>query len=254
MLKRKNTGKDFESYMQYVYSTLLNLRGENIQVSRGTTFRLPSGESYEIDVYYEFYKAGVRHRVAIECKDWSRPIDQGKILEFHQKIKNIGNDIVGVIASKSGYQAGVEKIAARHNILLLTGNDIPTLPQLVGHKIISAALHEPDLPGEPFWVIAERDNESGKYSTGSYYAHMANSTKLIPLFISKKYAELFLNRLHDREIWEVYGMPQYKLKTFIALVKPDKVKLGIVSPPPEPNGYICAIGITAGDLERDFVI
>lgn len=49
-------------------------------------------------------------------------------------------------------------------------------------------------------------------------------------------------------------MPQYKLKTFIALVKPDKVKLGIVSLPPEPNGYICAIGITAGDLERDFVI
>lgn len=158
MPSKTNTGKDFESYVQYVYSTLLNLRGEKTQVSRRTTFKLPTGDSYEIDVYYEFIKVGIRHRVAIECKDWRRPVDQGKILEFHQKIKNIGNDIIGIVVSRSGYQAGVEMVAARHNISLLTADDLPSLPELVGRQIISSALHEPNLIGEPFWVIAERSN------------------------------------------------------------------------------------------------
>ena len=54
MSQSTNTGRDFESYVQYVYSTLLNLRGEKTQVSRRTTFTLPTGDSYEVDVYYEF--------------------------------------------------------------------------------------------------------------------------------------------------------------------------------------------------------
>ncbi|MEB8380222.1 hypothetical protein NYW84_03925 [Acinetobacter junii] len=53
------TGATFESYIHYVYQTLLNLKGEQIQVSRNTTFILPSGETYEVDIYYEFTRVGV---------------------------------------------------------------------------------------------------------------------------------------------------------------------------------------------------
>ncbi|RQR79117.1 hypothetical protein DIE11_17085 [Burkholderia sp. Bp9012] len=113
-------GADWEDYVHYVYSTLLNLKGERIQVSKRTTFVLPSGETYEIDVYYEFWKAGVRHRVAIECKDWTNPVSQGQILEFHQKIKNIGNDLIGVVVSRNGYQDGAVNVAERHGMLALT--------------------------------------------------------------------------------------------------------------------------------------
>lgn len=230
------------------------MRGEKIQVSRRTTFRLPTGDSYEIDVFYEFNKAGVRHRVAIECKDWSRPVNQGQILEFHQKIKNIGNDIVGVVVSRSGYQTGVEKVAARHNVLLLSADDLPTLPQLVGRKIMSSALHEPDLFGEPFWVIAERDNDLDGYSTGSYYARVFDGVRTIPLFVAKRYAELYLDKVMDRESWAVYGMPQYKLKVFVSFAKLGKIKLGIVCARPESNGSVYAMGITVSELERDFIV
>lgn len=250
----KNTGQDFESYVQYVYSTLLNLRGEKTQVSRRTTFKLPTGDSYELDVYYEFIRVGVRHRVAIECKDWKRPVDQGKILEFHQKIKNIGNDVVGIVVSRSGYQAGVEMVAARHNISLLTADDLPSLPELVGRQIKNSALHEPDLIGEPFWIIAESSHAEDNLSTGNYYAPRIEGSAIIPLFISKKHAEMYLSHIAERESWAVFGMPQYKLKVLIGLAKIGSVRFAIVQDAPESNGCIALRKILVEDLELDFVI
>ncbi|WP_116826809.1 restriction endonuclease [Pseudomonas syringae] len=249
-----NTGSDFESYVQYVYSTLLNIRNKKTQVSRRTTFKLPTGDSYEIDVYYEFVMVGVRHRVAIECKDWKRPVDQGKILEFHQKIKNIGNDIVGIIVSRSGYQAGAEAVAARHNILLLTPEDLPSLPELLGHQIKYSALHEPDLIGEPFWVIAELGNTEEKISTGNYYAPHREGSPTIPLFISRKYAETYLSRVPDRELWAVFGMPQHKLRALIGFAKGGSVRFAIVQGAPEPSGSIVLREISVKDLEVDFIV
>lgn len=254
MTEKKNSGRDFESYVQYVYSTLLNSRGEKIQVSRRTTFRLPSGETYEVDVYYEFYKAGVRHRVAIECKDWKRPIDQGKVLEFHQKIKNIGNDIVGVVISRSGFQSGVDTVAARHNVLLLSGDDLPSLAQLVGRQIISNALHEPGMIGEPFWVIARRGGYPDGLSDGTYYAAEFDEGVTIPLFVSKSYAELYLKNLSNRDLWDVFGLPQYKLKVFLNLVKLGRPRLATVLTPPNQNGAVYARTVTISELERDFLI
>ncbi|AKF43754.1 restriction endonuclease [Pseudomonas fragariae (ex Marin et al. 2024)] len=253
MTEQKNSGRDFESYVQYVYSTLLNSRGERIQVSRRTTFRLPSGESYEIDIYYEFYKAGVRHRVAIECKDWKRPIDQGKVLEFHQKIKNIGNDIVGVVISRSGFQSGVDIVAARHNILLLTGDDLPSLAQLVGRQIISNALHEPGMVGEPFWVIARRGGYADGLSDGTYYAAKFDEGITIPLFVSKRYADLYLNNVSDRDLWDVFGLPQYKFKVFLNFVKLGRPRLATVLTPPDHDGAVYARAVTVSELERDFL-
>lgn len=254
MPNSKNTGQDFESYVQYVYSTLLNLRREKTQVSRRTTFKLPTGDSYEIDVYYEFVMVGVRHRVAIECKDWKRPVDQGKVLEFHQKIKNIGNDIVGIVVSRSGYQAGVEAVAARHNISLLTSEDLPSLPELLSHQIKHSALHEPDLIGEPFWVIAERGNTEENLSTGNYYAPQINEYPTIPLFISRKYAESCLSRISDRELWAVFGIPQHKLKVLIEFAKLGSVRFAIVQGAPEPSGSIALRDISVKDLEIDFIV
>lgn len=141
-------GTDWEDYVHYVYSTLLNLKGERIQVSKRTTFVLPSGETYEVDVYYEFWKAGVRHRVAIECKDWKSPVSQGQILEFHQKIKNIGNDLIGVVVSRNGYQDGAVKVAERHGMLALTEATFPTIPQLL------ASTSRPPLSTNPILSVS----------------------------------------------------------------------------------------------------
>lgn len=63
-----NRGDLFESYIQFIYQTLLGAQGKNISVSRGATVYDNRGNRYNIDVFYEFDVAGVHHRVAIECK------------------------------------------------------------------------------------------------------------------------------------------------------------------------------------------
>lgn len=248
-------GEEWESYIHYVYSTVLNLKGEKIQVSKNTTFILASGETYEVDVYYEFYKAGVRHRVAIECKDWKRPISQGQVLEFHQKIKNIGNELVGVIVSRNGFQEGAENTAKRHGVLTLDNEGIPTIPQLLVQHITASFIHEPDLIGEPFWCLAEYGKDKLE-STGTYYAFPEGLEFNLPLFISKKHAESFLDTLPDKERFGVFGLPQYKLRSLVAFAYKDDLKLAIIYGTPLLPGSVRALPITldARALHHDYLL
>lgn len=246
-------GQEWESYIHYIYSTLLNLRGEKIQVSRNTTFVLPSGETYEIDVYYEFYKAGVRHRVAIECKDWRRPVSQGQLLEFHQKIKNIGNELIGVVVSRSGFQAGSDKVALRHGLHLLDEQSVPSIPQLLSHHLTASLIHEPDLTGEPFWCIAELAGNDGE-SSGTYYAFPAGGEVNVPLFISKRHAEELRSTLPDRDRFGVFGLPQYKLRSLLAFAYKDSLKLGIVYGSPVAYGSVRVLPIDAKTLHNDYLL
>lgn len=48
--------------------------------------------------------------IAIECKDWDRPVNIGKIMDFSAKLDDL-NNISGVMVSKSGYQAGTKQYA-----------------------------------------------------------------------------------------------------------------------------------------------
>ncbi|WP_261508766.1 restriction endonuclease [Burkholderia multivorans] len=249
-------GTDWEDYVHYVYSTLLNLKGERIQVSKRTTFVLPSGETYEVDVYYEFWKAGIRHRVAIECKDWKSPVSQGQVLEFHQKIKNIGNDLIGVVVSRNGYQDGAIKVAERHGMLALTETTFPTIPQLLAQHITTSFIHEPDLIGEPFWCIAELHAGSDGESNGTYYAFPSGFPFNLPVFISKRHAEAFRRSLPDGDRFGVFGLPQYKLRALIAFAYKAKLKLAIVYGAPLVPGSVKALPLIldAKTLKEDFLL
>jgi Restriction endonuclease len=247
-------GASFEDYIHYVYNTLLNLKGEQVQVSKRTTFRLPSGETYEVDIYYEFMHVGVRHRVAIECKDWKQPVDQGRILEFHQKIKNIGNEVVGVFVSRVGYQSGATRVAERHGIRALTADDVPSLFDILASSIRTAFIPDSRCVGEPFWYIAELSADPGVEGTGTYYAFPESSPLNIPLFISRRHAETYWSYLPDKANFGVFGMPQYKLRALVGLALKDCLKFGLVFGPPFENGAIKAIAIDAQQLKRDYLL
>lgn len=246
-------GANFEDYIHYVYSTLLNLKGDKIQVSKRTTFKVPPDETYEIDIFYEFVNVGVRHRVAIECKDWQTPVDQGKILEFHQKIKNIGEDIVGVFISRSGYQSGAEKVAKRHGLLTLTADEIPTMSDILAKHITTTFIPEDHCVGEPFWYIAELDKPNGE-PTGTYYAFPKGSPLDLPLFISQKHALAYLDNLPDKQFFRVYGMAQHKLRGLLAFAIGQRKKFGIVFNFPLPDGQIETLPIDAKRLREEYLI
>ncbi len=111
----------------------------------------------EFDVYYEFEHLNIKHRIAIECKDWSKPVTIGEIRDFSAKLDDL-NNISGVMVSKSGYQAGAKQYAQEKGIQLMEEKDLPTFTDIVAGVIKKAFLPDKSVEGRPFWTLMEVQN------------------------------------------------------------------------------------------------
>jgi hypothetical protein len=211
-----NDGKSLESYVQYVYNTLLNLRDEGVLVTMRPRLRGKSGAMHEVDVYYEFERAGVRHRVAIECKDHARPVSKGDVSEFYGKVNDIGG-ISAIVVSRNGYQEGAVDFAKMWNIELMTVEGLPSMGKLLGKRLEAAALPDEKGVGEPFWTIMEmRDGQN----TGSYFCNVDGGRKTVPLFLSKTHALMATQQAQlDPAKWAVRGLPRHVLRSFILMMQ-----------------------------------
>lgn len=215
-----NTPKDLESYTQYVYSSLLNLQDEGVIVSRATTLKGHS-TSHEFDVYYQFERAGVVHKVAIECKFTKRPVEKADVIEFCGKLQEVGNP-QGVMVSKSGYQKGAIEYGNYHHIKLLTLKEIPTLNILVAERVKSVALPTADYIGAPFWILMEKE---GSNVSGTYFrfTKKCKGKIVIPLFYSKRDAVNFLRNNPHINTYVIRGLPQHSLGFIINMGEISKV-------------------------------
>lgn len=210
----KNTGSEFESYVQYVYHTLLNLRDEGVRVSRRMDVKDTRGNLYNIDVYYEFVQAGVTHRVAIECKDTQRAVERDDVIAFHGKLQALPST-VGVFASTSEFQPAARKYLEDNGILYVTGDELPRINHLLADRILSIALPDESAVGEPFWTFMEVGT-SGE-NTGSYYAEPSplgpEHPQVVMLFFSRKHAEFWRESRNVGPKFAVRGLPQHVFRT-----------------------------------------
>ncbi|MEN4918448.1 restriction endonuclease [Achromobacter spanius] len=209
-----NDGRELERHVQQVYSFLLNMRDEGIVVGQDVQIVDKFGRSHQVDVYYQFEKAGITHKVAIECKDHGRPVDNGQVAKFFGKLTNAGN-IQKVMISRLGYQQLAKDIAQDNDVLLLTIEDLPKLNQLLAARLKSVALPDETTVGEPFWTIMEKRNGS---VTGSFFAYPHPTTKRpeMLLFYSQEHAQrVFKEAELDSNRWCVRGMPQYVFRAFL---------------------------------------
>jgi hypothetical protein len=212
-----SSGAEFEEYVRGIYSILLNLKDEGIVVSGGANTFLKgiSGETYQIDVYYEFERAGIHHKVIIECKDWKDPVKREVINALESKVRDIPG-VIGVIISRNGYQSGAINFSQKKGILALTSEDLPSLGSLIGERLKTVALPDESCIGEPFWTIMM--TRAGE-NTGVWFGvglNREDERSYIPLFFSKYFANFFLEQMKiDKSIWEVRGLPQYALRGLI---------------------------------------
>jgi hypothetical protein len=246
-------GAELESYIQYVYEVMLNLKGESILVSKNAIMVGKSNVKHEIDVFYQFEKANVIHKVAIECKDTIIAVSKGKVQEFIAKVQDL-NNVIGIMVSKNGYQSGAEDFGRYHGLLMLKTEDLPSILDLLRNQIIKFFLPHSDDIGEPFWAIMEidKDNEIN----GNYYI-MSDSTNTyngIPLFFSKYDAELHLSRLPDK--FAIRGLRQYHLKGIISWSKLHNNYFNIIFMTPDvPNNYKIPIRRVKYDvLEKEYLL
>lgn len=217
------SGKSLESYVQFVYQNLLEFLDEGALVSTNLFIQGKSGVKHEFDVYYEFQHLNVKHRIAIECKDWKTPVTKGEVGEFVAKINDI-NNISGVMVAKSGYQSGARQFAEANGIQLMEEKDLPSFVDIVVGVVKKAFLPDKNVKGAPFWTLMETRNGE---TTGTYYALPGEKKSIVPFFYSQVIAEKLRKKLPDRECYEVRGVSQYQLKRFIAQMEVFGVQAAI---------------------------
>lgn len=87
-------------------------------------------------MYYQFIHLNVECRVAIECKEWSRPVSVKEVRDFVYKIHDVGmGNMIGLMISKCGYQDGSQKVADANGIKLLQSTDLPTISEILAASI-----------------------------------------------------------------------------------------------------------------------
>lgn len=113
-----NPNTEYERFTQEVYQQLLNCRHPDIaNVQHNIKLDGRSGCKHQIDVYWEYEKDGVKHRVAIECKNYSKHVPKEKVCAFHSKISDL-DGVEGIMVSKKGFQSGAIQYAKAYGISL----------------------------------------------------------------------------------------------------------------------------------------
>ncbi len=77
-----------------------------------------SDGEFQLDGYIEYEFLNVRHKVIIECKKHTRPVQRSAIMELKAKLESIGAQ-KGIIMSTSGFQTGAIEYAQQHGIGLI---------------------------------------------------------------------------------------------------------------------------------------
>ncbi|MEK8128856.1 restriction endonuclease [Paenibacillus filicis] len=95
--------------------------------------------------YWEFEMVGQKHRIAIECKNYTNDIQIGRIRDFFGVVYDIGN-IKGIFVTKKGYQSGAKSYADYYGISLQemrepTEEDWKGRVRKIGFDIIAYSNH-----------------------------------------------------------------------------------------------------------------
>lgn len=113
-----NPNTEYERFTQEVYQQLLNCRHLNIaNVQHNIKLYGRSGCKHQIDVYWEYENDGIKHRVAIECKNYSKHVPKEKVCAFHSKISDL-DGVEGIMVSWKGFQSGAIQYAKAYGISL----------------------------------------------------------------------------------------------------------------------------------------
>lgn len=113
-----NANIEYEKFTQEIYQILINAQGINtIQVLHNIEVQGKSEQKHQIDVYWEYELAGIKHKVAIECKNYKNQVSVGKVRDFGFVLADLTN-VNGIMVTKIGYQKGAKKIADFYGINL----------------------------------------------------------------------------------------------------------------------------------------
>ncbi|WP_210518544.1 restriction endonuclease [Thalassospira sp. ER-Se-21-Dark] len=89
-----------------------------VEIQRNKTILSKSRTPAEIDIYWEYTLAGIKHAVAIECKNYRKKVGLPQVRDFARKISDVSG-LKGLIVSHTGYSENAILEASGDNIDLL---------------------------------------------------------------------------------------------------------------------------------------
>lgn len=107
---------EYELLTKEIFETLLKDDEVTVDVKHNVKIQ-GKAFSHQIDVYWEYQVAGITHKVAIECKNYSSNVSVAKVRDFYGVLSDIGN-INGIMVSKEGFQKGAKDFAEYYGINL----------------------------------------------------------------------------------------------------------------------------------------
>ncbi|MBZ3677526.1 restriction endonuclease [Pseudomonas aeruginosa] len=208
-----SSGEDLERLTAMVFKRLFEADGRDVKISQPLKFNKNVNgvnSTYEVDIFYEFQVAGIVHRVAVECKNWVRPVSKGQILEFAQKVKCIGGDVIGIFVSANGYQQGAEADALHLGIKTYTPESLPSFHDLLEIKFKQYIFPKKETKADPFYALLDK---SFNWPALDFFGSSA-----IPIFIQKSTAERLLSETQEWEEggFDVFGLSKYHLSAHLA--------------------------------------
>ena len=118
MAQTRNKNTEYEQFARKVFAGLSSQkRVKTIKLHHNVKLLGNSGTRHQIDVYWEYEKDGQLHKVAIECKNYSKNVPIGKVRDFYGVIDDI-DGLQGIMITRKGFQDGAKKYAASKNIHL----------------------------------------------------------------------------------------------------------------------------------------
>ena len=113
-----NPNTEYEKFTQEIYQELVNADViKTTKVQHNVKLKGKSGQEHQIDVYWEYEIANVKHKVAIECKNYNKNVAVDKVRNFYGVLADF-NNVTGIMVTKVGYQKGAKRFATEHGIML----------------------------------------------------------------------------------------------------------------------------------------
>ena len=118
LMRNMNANIEYEKFTQEIYQELVNADVvKSTKVKHNIKILGKSGQKHQIDVYWEYEIAGVLHKVAVECKNYNKPIPISKVRDFYGVLSDLDN-VSGIMVTKIGYQEGAKKMGSHYGICL----------------------------------------------------------------------------------------------------------------------------------------
>lgn len=109
----------YEQLVRDLYQSLVDQSDvSNVAVRHDVKIRGLSGEVHQIDVFWEFEIAGVRHRTCIECRHYTGKIKKTQVAAFSRILADL-DGAKGIMVTTVGFQSGAVGLARTDGIRLM---------------------------------------------------------------------------------------------------------------------------------------